>query len=469
MERIMVEDHNPPEFEQLVQFVGRAQAFIDGNKTSVLAIHCKGGKGRTGVFVCAWLCFTQFSDTHEMAMSHFADRRTGHGAKHTQGVGGASQRRYLKYFDEALRVGGYRRPTIRLLKIRMHTCPHMDRDGGCDPWLTIEEGGTKKFCSLDTIVSPRRSERSLASPTSFKKKPPRKVAPNMRKGEALREFDVNIDVTGDIRIVLYDQDAMRDEVACFLWFHTAFISQKTTTFTKDQIDMACHDPKCKVFDAAFKLEFVFEDVPSEKERHSSVDAPKRPGYSLGPWTSMPTPDQRILELNAKYRNGGLGYTTTRATYTIKVEDHEDVASTSLGLCEDNLCIAEGPPVDHNQVQLIGINASLLRESTSSSAVEKKLIHHYKRETSTKNLMTHAASSGQKAISNKVRRLVSMNKKRFEEDGFDLDLTYITPRMIAMGYPAAKGLEGGSATYSTCICFELWPDTSISIDFSIMSV
>ena len=87
MERIMVEDHNPPEFEQLVQFVGRAQAFIDGNKTSVLAIHCKGGKGRTGVFVCAWLCFTQFSDTHEMAMSHFADRRTGHGAKHTQGVG----------------------------------------------------------------------------------------------------------------------------------------------------------------------------------------------------------------------------------------------------------------------------------------------------------------------------------------------------------------------------------------------
>ena len=39
----------------------------------------------------------------------------------------------------------------------------------------------------------------------------------------------------------------------------------------------------------------------------------------------------------------------------------------------------------------------------------------------------------------VRGLVSLKKKRFQEDGFDLDLTYVTPQIIAMGYPST-GIE-----------------------------
>lgn len=40
----------------------------------------------------------------------------------------------------------------------------------------------------------------------------------------------------------------------------------------------------------------------------------------------------------------------------------------------------------------------------------------------------------------LRKLVSGNRRRFEEDNINLDLTYITDNLIAMSYPST-GLEG----------------------------
>jgi hypothetical protein len=43
----------------------------------------------------------------------------------------------------------------------------------------------------------------------------------------------------------------------------------------------------------------------------------------------------------------------------------------------------------------------------------------------------------------ARALVSKKKLRFVDDGVDLDLSYITDQLIAMGYPSL-GLEGEHA-------------------------
>lgn len=39
----------------------------------------------------------------------------------------------------------------------------------------------------------------------------------------------------------------------------------------------------------------------------------------------------------------------------------------------------------------------------------------------------------------LRAVVSGSRVRYMQNGFDLDLTYITPSLIAMGYPAS-GVE-----------------------------
>lgn len=46
----------------------------------------------------------------------------------------------------------------------------------------------------------------------------------------------------------------------------------------------------------------------------------------------------------------------------------------------------------------------------------------------------------------VRALVSKKKMRFVGEGVDLDLSYITDQLIAMGYPSF-GLEGESLVLS----------------------
>jgi hypothetical protein len=46
------------------------------------------------------------------------------------------------------------------------------------------------------------------------------------------------------------------------------------------------------------------------------------------------------------------------------------------------------------------------------------------------------------LARSLRKLVGSNKRRYQKDGFDLDLTYVTPSCIAMSLPA----EGGEANY-----------------------
>ena len=47
----------------MFKFVNDANQWMNADESNIVAIHCKGGKGRTGTMICTWLIETgQFSE-----------------------------------------------------------------------------------------------------------------------------------------------------------------------------------------------------------------------------------------------------------------------------------------------------------------------------------------------------------------------------------------------------------------------
>jgi len=106
VEFFYVPDHSPPLLEQLLNFLRVARRWIAFHPDNVLAVHCRGGKGRTGSFCCAWLLYSHQAEDAKDALNFYAVRRTDMqqvGTMKVQGVETPSQVRYLEYVERLLR------------------------------------------------------------------------------------------------------------------------------------------------------------------------------------------------------------------------------------------------------------------------------------------------------------------------------------------------------------------------------
>ncbi|KAL4095340.1 hypothetical protein PRIC1_008714 [Phytophthora ramorum] len=93
------EDHSPPPLTMLLPFCRDVHAWLQANPENVVAVHCKAGKGRTGVMLTAYMLYARMWRSARGSLEFFAAARS----LKLQGVTILSQRRFVGYFGEMCR------------------------------------------------------------------------------------------------------------------------------------------------------------------------------------------------------------------------------------------------------------------------------------------------------------------------------------------------------------------------------
>ncbi|KAM7433962.1 hypothetical protein ABFA07_015848 [Porites harrisoni] len=249
VERIPIDDHNVPRLSQLLYFTHNVREWLDRDPKNVIAVHCKGGKGRTGTAICSWLIANGQFEQAQHSLEYFGHRRTDYSVGNQyQGVQTPSQSRFVGYLERVFtKLNGRLPPSIsyRIKNIKIDGISGLGDGNGNDISFEIIINGITVF------------KMELAS---------------SRDGQIqhLKELDKLVIIlyeaesptlTGDIKMKFYSSNANvpceYDKCAFFFWFHTSFIENNRLFLRRGELDNP-HKPKTwKTYQENFGVDITF--------------------------------------------------------------------------------------------------------------------------------------------------------------------------------------------------------------------
>lgn len=260
--RFGFDDHNAPPFNLIESCCIDMDQWLSADEDNVAIVHCKAGKGRTGVMICSYLLYKKMFVDSEKAMQHYAKART----ENEKGVTIPSQRRYITYFGYYVRhsLGSnpktrYSMSTVLLKSITLVGVPTYN-SGTCSPSFVIYQTRVAIFKSKTYEIN-----KSESTPIVLM-------------------LDRPIPICGDVKIDFFHKEIFKKERMFVFWFNTFFLEHGITlkypdgggiktgkdnngeeyrTYTLDQseLDKANKDKKHKFFPKGFQVLLTFS-VPS---------------------------------------------------------------------------------------------------------------------------------------------------------------------------------------------------------------
>eukprot|EP00949_MAST-11_sp_MAST-11-sp1_P001651 g1651.t1 len=239
------DDHNPPAMNIIEPMVEDMVAFLNKDTAqNVVAIHCKAGKGRTGMIISCLLLKLGLAESANAALRMFGEKRTQDG----KGVTIPSQIRYVHYYSKRLEEGAWREPRKFILKhVRLITVPNFDsamQGGGCDPYFHI-----KMRNKAGKVVKVYDWSASKANKVRHVKSKENQADLDCSKEEK------PVVLYGDVKFVFYDYDTFSsDDKMCSFWINTTYVDNTYIRLSKRVIDTARKDKKCLHFSSEFEIE-----------------------------------------------------------------------------------------------------------------------------------------------------------------------------------------------------------------------
>ncbi|CAF1513327.1 unnamed protein product [Adineta steineri] len=229
VERILIDDHNVPILNDMIRMADSVTAWFEENEKNVIAVHCKGGKGRTGTMISVTLLRSGICETAEKALDLFAEGRTDlrHG-KQYQGVKTPSQTRYVGYYDKILHIYNHEMPptkVVTLNSIVITAIASIGNGDGSDLFFTIS--------NYDELLG------------KFQLRQNNQLDTNSCKNEHNREED-KVTITyirlsplkGDVKIMFFSTNKFQsyDDCAFYFWFNTSFIENNSLLLKREELD-----------------------------------------------------------------------------------------------------------------------------------------------------------------------------------------------------------------------------------------
>ncbi|KAK0064871.1 phosphatidylinositol 3 4 5-trisphosphate 3-phosphatase TPTE2 [Biomphalaria pfeifferi] len=250
VERIFIDDHNVPKLREMLDFTVNAREWMSRDSKNVIAIHCKGGKGRTGTIICVWLIDCGLLESAKESLEYFGDRRTDLSKGSTfQGVETPSQSRYVGYYEKLMNIYKKQLPPKKVLKlssIKITGINSVGNGDGSDLFMELRQDSLLIFeCNLGTQINCEVLKYTDSDSIVINLK----SCPNIQ---------------GDIKIMFKTNNKKipigYDKCPFYFWFYTSFIEDNHLCIPREELDNP-HKPKTHhVFRENFAVELNFEDA-----------------------------------------------------------------------------------------------------------------------------------------------------------------------------------------------------------------